>query len=213
MFTGLVEEVGAVAEIRVTGTHARLVVEADLATRDPRPGESIAVNGVCLTLVEARGARLAFDAVPETMARTNLGDLRRGAPVNLERALAVGQRLGGHFVQGHVDGTALLRKLERKENARILSLEPPPQLLRHIVPKGSVALDGISLTVVDVDSSRFTVWIVPHTLDHTNLADRQVGDRLNLETDVLAKYVEKLVGTGRAGLSLEQLEAAGFHSP
>lgn len=194
MFTGLVEEVGQVAAIDKRGQHARLTIKASVVQQDTSLGDSVAVNGVCLTVVEIRDSLLSFDAVAETMKRTSLGRLKTGSPVNLERAVAVGQRMGGHFVQGHVDGVATLVNTQKEGNGHVFRFEPEPQLCRYLVSKGSVAIDGISLTLVDVEASQFTVWIVPHTLAHTNLGGLLPGTQVNIETDILAKYTEKLLG-------------------
>ncbi|BCW95587.1 MAG: riboflavin synthase [Fimbriimonadales bacterium] len=191
MFTGIVEATGVVEAI----THlpeggARLVIRAFPMT----VGESLAINGVCLTVQQVEGDCLAFDAVPETLRRTNLGDLRAGDCVNLERPLTPESRLGGHFVQGHVDTTARLVAMHSEGNARVLRFQlDDARYMRYIVPKGSIVVDGISLTVVDVGDDWFTVWIIPHTWEATNLRARRVGDRVNIETDILARYVERLL--------------------
>ncbi|HXG24792.1 MAG TPA: riboflavin synthase [Chthonomonadales bacterium] len=212
MFTGIVEEVGIVDTVQRRVNSARLTVRAPRVAEDSAIGDSISVNGVCLTVVAREGSHLSFDAVPETLQRSNLRCLRTGDGVNLERALAVGQRLGGHFVQGHVDGTGVLQSVTERENARVLRISAGPELRRYMVPKGSVALDGISLTLVDVEAESFTVWIIPHTYAHTNLRTRRPGDLLNIEIDLLAKYVERLlfVREPKAGLSEEKLVDAGF---
>ncbi len=191
MFTGLIEAVGRVVALeQLPEGGARLTIGAFPVA----VGESLAVNGVCLTVQHAEGSHLSFDLVPETLRRTNLGDLKAGDRVNLERPLTPQSRLGGHFVQGHIDTTARLVAIQPEGNARILRLQlEEPFYMRYIVPKGSIAVDGISLTVVEVGEDWFTVWIVPHTWQATNLATRQIGDRLNIETDILARYVEKLL--------------------
>jgi riboflavin synthase len=214
MFTGIIEEIGAIAALKRGSSSARLTIRAPLVSEGTRPGDSVAINGTCLTVVEIDGPHLHFDAVLETLRRSSLKSARVGEAVNLERALAVGGRLGGHFVQGHVDGTGTLRSVSPAENARVLKIGAPADLMRYIVSKGSVALDGISLTVVDVFADAFTVWIIPHTWTHTVLQYRRVGDPLNIETDILARYVERLLG--RAGenhpLTLDRLAASGFLS-
>jgi len=175
-------------------------------------GDSVAVNGVCLTVVEVQGNQFAFEAVPETLTRSTLGSLEKGDRVNLERALAVGQRMGGHFVQGHVDGTGTLADVRQDGSARVLMIAAPRDLMRYMAPKGSVALDGISLTLVDVAADRFTVWIVPHTWENTNLRDRAVGHSLNIEVDLIARHIERLLNSRNetSGLTEEKLAAAGF---
>ncbi len=191
MFTGIIEAVGAVESIQIhSDGGARIAVRAfPMAV-----GESLAVNGVCLTVQRAEGDLLYFDAVSETLRRTNLGDLKAGDCVNLERPLTAESRIGGHFVQGHVDTTARLIEIREEGNARVLKLQlENAAYMRYIVPKGSIAIDGISLTVVEAGSDWFTVWIIPHTWAVTNLAHRQIGERVNLETDILARYVERLL--------------------
>ncbi|MFN7017024.1 MAG: riboflavin synthase [Fimbriimonadales bacterium] len=191
MFTGIIEAVGTVESIQ-PHPHggARVAVRAfPMAV-----GESLAINGVCLTVQQVEGDLLYFDAVPETLRRTNLGMLRAGDAVNLERPLTPESRLGGHFVQGHVDTTARLSEIREEGNARVLRFQlDDASYMRYIVPKGSIAVDGISLTVVDIGTDWFTVWIIPHTWVVTNLSRRQVGERVNIETDILARYVERLL--------------------
>lgn len=191
MFTGIVEATGVVESVE---THpaggARLAIRAFPMTI----GESLAINGVCLTVQQVEGDKLYFDAVPETLRRTNLGDLKPGDLVNLERPLTPESRLGGHFVQGHIDTTARLIEIRDEGNACVLKFQlDDASYIRYIVPKGSIAIDGISLTVVDVGKDWFTVWIIPHTWQVTNLQRRQLGERVNIETDILARYVEKLL--------------------
>jgi riboflavin synthase len=184
VFTGLVRQVGRVASF----DGGRLVVET---TIDAALGDSVAVNGVCLTVVGNDGA-LAFDAVPETLARTALGSLASGSRVNLEPALRAGDALGGHYVQGHVDGVATVRSVEAEGEGKRIWFDLSPSLLRYVVEKGSVAVDGASLTVAATDDAGFAVALIPHTLAHTTLDALRAGDPVNLETDILAKYVEKL---------------------
>lgn len=193
MFTGLVEEMGTVKEIACEAHSARVILSAPLVHRGARLGDSLAVNGCCLTVVETDGDRLSFDAVPETLNRTNLGELKPGDPVNLERPLAVGARLGGHFVQGHIDGVGEVQALTPEENAVVMEIAAPAPLRRYLVEKGSVTLDGVSLTVASVLPEGFTVWIIPHTRAVTTLGRRAVGDRVNLECDLLGKYIERLL--------------------
>ncbi|GIV08901.1 MAG: riboflavin synthase subunit alpha [Fimbriimonadales bacterium] len=191
MFTGIVEATGVVESIEPhPAGGARLAIRAFPMTT----GESLAMNGVCLTVQQAEGDKLYFDAVPETLRRTNLGDLKTGDLVNLERPLTPESRLGGHFVQGHIDTTARLTEIRNEGNARVLKFQlNDASYSRYIVSKGSIAIDGISLTVVDVDEDGFTVWIIPHTWQVTNLQRRRLGERVNIETDILARYVEKLL--------------------
>jgi riboflavin synthase len=156
-------------------------------------GDSVAINGCCLTVVDVEGDQLSFDAVPETMARTNLGDMKSGDPINLERPLAAGARLGGHFVQGHIDGVGTVLSVQPDENALIVEISVPEPLRRYIVEKGSIAVDGVSLTVARVYPESFSVWIIPHTQEVTRFGQYKVGDRVNLECDILGKYVERLL--------------------
>ena len=187
MFTGLVREVGTV----VSFEDGRLRVESSIAAAI---GDSVAIDGVCLTVVDGDRKTLAFDAVPETLSRTTLGALEPGAPVNLEPALKAGDALGGHYVQGHVDGVGRIRSVEREGDGRRVWVDAPPAVLRYCVEKGSIAVDGVSLTVAGLDDDGFAVALVPHTLAVTTLGTAVPGGEVNLETDVLAKYVEKLVG-------------------
>ena len=198
MFTGIVRERGRVAAAELNGDGLRLRVEAAETASTAAPGDSVSVSGVCLTVTAATNGSLAFDAVPETIARTNLGRLAAGSRVNLEPALSAGEPLGGHFVQGHVDGTARVGRLEPEGAGARLTLALPPDLLRYCVEKGSVAVDGVSLTVTDVDdaSGTFGISLIPTTLELTVLGRNKVGDTVNLEVDVIAKYVERLIAGG-----------------
>ncbi len=193
MFTGLVEETGALLALARTAAGARLTLRAPLVAADARLGDSIAVNGCCLTVTARDADVLAFDLLAETLDRTNLGALAPGAPVNLERALAAHTRLGGHFVQGHIDTTARVLSFEKVNADHRLEIELPPAFAGYVAFKGSIAIDGISLTVAEVAAASFTVWIIPHTLALTNLRAKQAGDFVNLECDLLAKYVERLL--------------------
>jgi len=192
MFSGIVEALGAVAEIRPEPPGCRLVVrEPGIAVESAV--DSICVNGCCLTVVAVEGETFAFQAGPETLARTNLGDLRPGSPVNLERSLSVNGRLGGHFVSGHIDGTG--RLLERTDSGdwSTFWFSVPRELARQMASKGSIAVDGVSLTIVGSEPDRFSVALIPFTLSVTTLGRLAVGDKVNLETDILAKYVQRLV--------------------
>lgn len=201
MFTGIVEAAGSVRAARRTSKGLRLEVEAPW--RIPE-GASVAVNGVCLTALEGKG--LAFDVIPETLSRTTLGKLRAGARVNLERALAAGARLDGHIVQGHIDGQGVVESLSRKDGAVTLAVRAP-DLIDQIAPKGSIAVDGVSLTVVEVVDRTFTVALIPTTLRRTTLGRLRKGDRVNLETDVLAKYANR---KSPSTVTLKLLKRAGF---
>lgn len=194
MFTGLVEETGEVVALEhgVSGS-VRLRVKAPLCGPSAQLGDSIAVNGCCLTVAEKEGERLRFDLLQETLDRTSLGSLQPGSRVNLERAMAVGSRFGGHFVQGHVDGTARILRIEPAGADVRLQIALPSDGARYLVEKGSICVDGISLTVAALDAASFTLWIIPHTLEVTNLRTRREGDLVNLEYDLLAKYVERML--------------------
>jgi riboflavin synthase len=185
MFTGLVEQMG---EVQSAGT--RLSVRTPLAAELAR-GDSIAVNGVCLTAVDITGDAFEADVMEETLARSTLGRLAEGERVNLELALRLGDRLGGHFVQGHVDATGRILEIEVREHSRVLLIGAPPEIMRFIVEKGSIAVDGVSLTVAQVDGKGFTVSLIPETLERTTLGSAVEGDPVNLEVDMLAKYAVK----------------------
>jgi riboflavin synthase len=193
MFTGLVEEAGTVKECVVHLHSARLTVAAPTVSEAIAIGDSVAINGCCLTVVAIDGAQLTFDAIPETLARTNLGGLVPGSRVNLERPLQVGSRLGGHFVQGHIDGVGIVRQITLEENAVVLDIEAPVELRKYLVEKGSVTVDGVSLTVAGVTPETFSVWTIPHTREVTTLGGIGPGDRVNLECDLLGKYIERLL--------------------
>lgn len=193
MFTGIVEETASVQDVHKSGTGISLKVGTRLAV-NLRVGDSLAVNGCCLTVVEVRdGKFLRFDLLRETWERTNLQFVAPGSAVNLERPLRADGRLDGHFVTGHIDGLGKIVRWERSGQDHLLEIAPPPELLRCIVQKGSISVDGISLTVADINDSGFRVWIIPHTFDVTALRERKVGDAVNLETDILGKYVERFV--------------------
>jgi riboflavin synthase len=192
MFSGIVEEVGRVRRngIAVDG---RLVIDAAGVAGRVQVGDSVAVDGCCLTVVEAGNDGFTVDVMPETARRTALGDLRDGDPVNLETALRLGEPVGGHLVSGHVDARGAVAEVRDEGNARWLSIRAPEEVIRYLVPRGCVAVDGISLTVVEVDDDRFTVSLVPHTLEGTTAGEWRVGETVNLEADLLAKYVERSV--------------------
>jgi riboflavin synthase len=192
MFTGLVREVGTVVSVD-GGETVRLRLEAPATAHASVVGDSVSVNGVCLTVVAVEDGRLAFDAVPETLTRTSLGSLAGGSRVNLEPALRAGDALGGHYVQGHVDGVGTVRSAEPEGDGRRIWFDAPPELLRYIVEKGSIAVQGTSLTVADLDDHGFAVALIPHTLAATTLGSIVPDDRVNIEVDVLAKYVERLL--------------------
>ncbi|MFC4494916.1 riboflavin synthase [Streptomyces ovatisporus] len=193
MFTGIVEELGEVVAVEELPGAARFRLRGPLVTKGVRHGESIAVNGVCLTVVDTAGGEFTADVIGETLKRSCLGALRAGSRVNLERPMALGGRLDGHLVQGHVDGTGTIT--ERTEQGSV-AVRIPPELARYIVAKGSITVDGVSLTVVEAGDEHFTVSLIPTTLEATTLGVKQAGDPVNLEVDVLAKYVERLMTHG-----------------
>jgi riboflavin synthase alpha subunit len=197
VFTGIVRELGRVAAVEGGAAGVRLTVEAPATAPEVKIGDSVAVNGVCLTAISVADGRLAFTAVPETLARTSLGRLAAGDAVNLEPALRAGEPLGGHVVQGHVDGLGAVRSVEPEGEGRRMWLDAPDDLLGYTVEKGSITVDGVSLTVAALDGSGFAVALIPHTLAETTLGTLSPGDTVNLEVDVLAKYVERLLQRGK----------------
>lgn len=201
MFTGIVEETGTVQRVAFTAKSIRLSVLAQRCGRGTRVGDSIAVNGCCLTVVRiaprARAKLIEFDLLEETWKRTNLQELAVGRSVNLERSLRANDRLGGHFVTGHIDGTGRIRHWQKQGSDWLLEVETPKAIMRYLVFKGAIALDGISLTVSQVRKDSFQVWIIPHTYEVTALRERSIGDHVNLEADILGKYVERLLAEKR----------------
>lgn len=195
MFTGIVKERGTVVSVAGGEEGIRLVVEARVTAAATELGDSVSVDGVDLTATEIADGQMTFTAVPETLARTTLGNLAEGAEVNLEPALRAGDPLGGHYVQGHVDGVCRVRSIERADVGLRATFETPRHLLRYVVEKGSVAVQGVALTVTHVDEETFGVALIPHTLVETTLGTLAVGDELNLEVDVLGKYVERLIAS------------------
>lgn len=191
MFTGIVEETGRIAAIRVTADGASMTVEASGVLEETRPGDSIAVDGTCLTVTSMDATTFMVDMAPETLSRTNLGDLGVGDEVNLERSLTPGSRMGGHFVQGHVDATGTIREVRADGDSLRVEIGLQADLMRYLAPKGYVAVDGVSLTVVDVLPEGFTIMLVPYTMKHVTLPGKPVGERVNIEVDILAKYVER----------------------
>lgn len=197
MFTGIVVEQGSVKRARQRTSLLELEVEAPSIAKELRRGDSVAVNGVCLTATRTGRRRFATQAMEETLARSTLGSLRRGSAVNLELAARLNDRLGGHLVQGHVDGMAKVLRVEEQEDARRVWFSASTELLRYMVPKGSVTLDGVSLTVVEVGETSFQVALIPHTLSATTLGSLEKGSQVNVEVDIVAKYVERLAGGER----------------
>lgn len=206
MFTGIVEEIGIVRETSLN----RLAIEAHKVLEGTKVGDSIAVNGVCLTVTSLSGQGFSVDVMPETLRRSNLGGLHYGDQVNLERALAAGGRLGGHLVLGHVDDTGEVVTISAEEAAHIVRISPPVELMPYMVDKGFIAVDGVSLTIAGLDDFSFTVSLVAYTLKRTTLGNRRPGDVVNLEADIIAKYVERLKSSRKQGLTLDFLKEYGF---
>jgi len=196
MFTGIIEEKGAIRSLRRLPRGIRLQISAGRVLSDLKPDDSVAVNGICLTVEKLSENGFEATAVKETLEKTALPDLKAGSAVNLERALRLGDRLGGHWITGHVDGTGILSRIERHGVSRIFTVRVSPDMTRHIVEKGSVALDGVSLTVFRVEETRFRAALIPHTLETTTLGHAREGCRMNIETDLLGKYVEKFMRPG-----------------
>ena len=209
MFTGLIEELGNVRSRVRRGAFQQLEIAAERVLDGLQVGDSVNIDGVCQTAVAIGESSFAVETVAETLARTTLGTLGIGQAVNLERALRADQRLGGHLVLGHVDGIARIRQRTEREGEHRFEIEPPPTLARYIAGKGSVALDGISLTVAEISGDAFTIAVIPHTFDNTTLSHRRAGDSVNLEVDVIARYVERLLGE-QPQLSFENLRDMGY---
>ena len=194
MFTGIVEEVGSVR----AAEEGRLLIGASEVLGDVKVGDSIAVNGACLTVTTYDESGFSVDVVPETLRRTNLGELTAGSPVNLERSMPAYGRFGGHMVQGHIDGTAVIRSIKSEGDALMVIFDAPSSIMRYVVEKGFIAVDGASLTIVNCDNFSFSVTIIPHTRENTVFKSKRAGDSVNLEVDIMAKYVERLTMAGRA---------------
>ncbi len=213
MFTGIIEELGVVESLQPQGAGALLTVSCRKVLEDAAAGSSIAVNGVCLTVAGLRASSFSADVAPETLHRSNLGDLNAGSPVNLERPLAPSGRLGGHMVLGHVDATGEVHSLEPVGDGNWwLRIRVPPELDPYLVFKGSIAIDGISLTIAALEADLLSVSVIPHTYEHTTLRARRPGSRVNLETDIIAKHVVKLLGRldRTQPLTMEKLKQMGF---
>jgi len=211
MFTGLIEEIGYVKQVSHAGQSMILSVDAKHVVQDVKMGDSISVNGVCLTVVSFDDNSFAADIMPETYRKTNLHELRSGHPVNLERAMPANGRFGGHIVQGHVDTIGKILKRHTEHNAVVFRIEVLNRaLMRYMIPQGSITVDGISLTIVDVDQSALVVSIIPHTLDKTSLKHKQSGEAVNLECDVIGKYVERLLAHDKSKMSEQFLTEHGF---
>ena len=200
MFTGIVEEVGRIVAIGEGG----LIAEAAVTLEETRIGDSLSVNGACLTVTDMTDSRVSFDVMPETLRRTAMSALKPGSAINLERAVTFSSRLGGHLVQGHVDATGTVTAITPEADARVVRVSVPPEVMRYLVDKAFIAVNGISLTVMDVDETSFAVSLVRHTYEHTDLGEAYVGMPVNLEIDILAKYTERLLQGDREGISALQ---------
>lgn len=213
MFTGLIEEVGTVCEVHKSGSQSFIRIAAKKVLEGTKVGDSIAVNGVCLTVTEHDGSVFRADVMNETLMRSSLGSLKAGSKADLERAMPADGRFGGHIVSGHIDGTGVISAIQKDGIAVRYTVSAESRLLRYIAEKGSVAIDGISLTVASVNDSSFSVSVIPHTAENTVLPLRKVGDTVNIETDVIAKYIEKLLRPAlqkNSGVTMEQLAKNGF---
>lgn len=215
MFTGLVEEIGKVEGVAWSAKSARIGIKASRVLEGVQLGDSIAVNGVCLTVTSFDRRRFEVDVMAETMRRSNLKNLTSGMEVNLERALRLGDRLGGHLVSGHIDGTGTIEGYEQEDNAVWITVSASPEILKYIVQKGSITIDGVSLTIAYADDFVFKVSIIPHTKDITTLLRKKAGDEVNLECDIIGKYVEKLLGAEeqapvKKGIDFNFLSQNGF---
>jgi riboflavin synthase len=206
LFTGIIEEIGKV----VSAAASELTIAASEVTAGMEAGASIAVNGVCLTVTNFDQNSFSVKVMPETLRRTNLGRLTSGDGVNLERALPLGGRLGGHLVEGHVDATGRVASITREGEARLINFYAPPEVMDYLVEKGFIAVDGVSLTIVNKNSSSFGVSVVDYTLKHTNLGNRRVGDTVNLEVDIIAKYVKQFSQAEKQGITIDFLQEHGF---
>ncbi len=215
MFTGIVEEVGKVISAQASARRfslkaERLVIAARETLKNVKPGGSVAINGVCLTVTDFTATSFAFDVMPETLKRTNLGRLKSGDKVNLERPLGLGGEVGGHLVQGHIDDTGKVVAIAPEGESILMRFEAPAGVMRYVVPKGFIAVDGISLTVTEIQSNSFQVSLVDFTLKRTNLDGRKAGDRVNLEVDIIAKYVEQFLHARTTGITPDFLREHGF---
>jgi len=217
MFTGIIEEIGTVTSVSRGAKSSKVVISGDIIFSDLKLGDSVSTNGVCLTVAYMTPTTFTADVMHETLKHTSLAGLAAGTRVNLERAMLANGRFGGHIVSGHIDGTGVVNRITRDDNAIIYNIKTSTDIVRYIVKKGSIAIDGISLTVTYVDETSFSVSIIPHTLQETILADKKAGSTVNLEVDMLAKYVEKLLTTGKdsraeaqSGITTEFLLKNGF---
>ncbi len=211
MFTGIIEELGSVKDLRRDTAGARLAISASMVLEETSIGDSICVNGVCLTVLDMGKTEFSADVANETLSVTNLGELKPGRKVNLERALRLSAKIGGHLVTGHVDGVGRIREKRQEGNSWRVLFDAPEAIRRYVIKKGSIAVDGISLTVADADAAGFSIAMIPHTAKMTTLGFKNPGDSVNLESDIIGKYVEKLLSCKmEEGVNLETLKKAGF---
>jgi len=215
VFTGLIEEIGVLKELSKGAKSAQLTISANKVLQDIRIGDSVSTNGVCLTIVHFSSKSFTVDVMPETMRRSNLKNLKPGSKINLERALKLGDRLGGHIVSGHIDGVGLVRAIEAEDNATWVTIEAGLEIMKYIIEKGSIAIDGTSLTVAYVDNNAFKVSIIPLTKDETTLLSKKIGDEVNLECDMVGKYIERFTmfngdNNRPSGMNMDFLKENGF---
>lgn len=210
MFTGIIREMGTVAQAKVTTAGMALAVNTLTVAELSEIGDSVAVNGACLTIRKLEAKTFHADVTRETLSKTTLGSLRTGDKVNLELALAAGERFGGHFVLGHVDDVGIVAESRTEGDSVVMGFSAPREFTRYLVPKGSVAVDGVSLTVTEIGEAGFSVSLIPHTLDVTTLGMRSAGDKVNLEADVIGKHIYEYIGTGGNGVTLDLLRRTGF---
>jgi len=215
MFTGLIEEIGSIESVAMSAKSAKITIKAKTVLEGVKLGDSICTNGVCLTVTEFDSGKFSVDVMAESMRRSNLKNLRKGDEVNLERALKLSDRLGGHIVSGHIDGTGKIESYVKEDNGVLITVSAGPELLRYIIEKGSIAIDGVSLTVAYVDDEVFKVSIIPHTKDVTTLLNKQPGQEVNLECDMIGKYIEKLMSFGtrpaaKSNIDMDFLARNGF---
>ena len=210
MFTGIIEEIGTIQTMTNNGRSSRIVISAKKILEGLRVGDSINTNGVCLTVTEFSSTSFTADIMPESIQRTSFSKLRIGSKINLERAIKLSDRLGGHLLTGHIDGIGVIKRIRKDENAVWLTIDSHAEILKYIVKKGSIAIDGISLTVIKNDNHCFDVSIIPHTQQETTIPDKKIGDAVNLECDIIGKYVEKMIKNEQGNIDLNFLAENGY---
>lgn len=210
MFTGIIEEKGKIEAVKHGAKSCELLISANKIFDDLKIGDSVAVNGICLTATDVKPPLFTADVMAETIRRTSIGEIPKGGYVNLERAMQLNGRFGGHIVSGHIDGTGTVISMKREDNAVWVTIRADSKILKYIIEKGSVALDGISLTVANVENDRFSVSVIPHTAQETTLLDKKSGDKINIECDVVGKYIERFTHNKNEGITVEMLSKYGF---